>query len=714
MQYTPFISDIEIPFFSSLATLKLNHDKLDDSIHNILGFYEVRPSDPQEVSCRMQVPGNALVADKVPFGAFRAEGVIKNFNTAEEYRIVDKSAMLHDAGKRIWDAIMDGSVYSSPSLLASFLMLSFADLKKYRFSYWFAFPAIHSNPPWVPSPVHHDSRDLDKSENAIHQSSFSLTNSDRDALVDAVLAWRSTVEPRQHGFFLARRVRHLPSQPQLESNIPTDPGSNASPLQAPDYNKCNCTWEVSSLSTYENGFFGNAAAEDCFICFVDPSNYPDAPGWMLRNLLILIRHKWRLNKVQIIRYREIPSFAMEPQSTVMILKSDTSIDDSFSRSGSLVMPKLSGWERNANGKLSGRLINLTEHMDPERIADQSVDLNLKLMKWRITPSLNLDVIKRTKCLLLGAGTLGCYVARNLLAWGVQTINFVDNGSVSFSNPVRQPLFGFHDCLYGGAKKAVRAAEALQEIYPGVCSTGHVLSIPMVGHPMVNNNDAKSDYEHLKNLIDQHDAIFLLMDSRESRWLPTVMGKAAGKMVMNAALGFDTFVVMRHGTTARRQESVLGCYFCNDIVAPANSTRVQTLDQQCTVTRPGVASMASALLVELFVSALQQFNTPPAPDSSSHEENSSHPLGIVPHQIRGFLSTFSNVVVTGQSYEFCSACSNNIVHAYITDGWEFVQRAINENGYIEEVSGLKKVQQSAEEAIASLELEDPLDSEGEML
>ena len=48
------------------------------------------------------------------------------------------------------------------------------------------------------------------------------------------------------------------------------------------------------------------------------------------------------------------------------------------------------------------------------LADQAVDLNLKLIKWRIAPGLDLEKIKNTKCLLLGAGTLGSYVARNLM------------------------------------------------------------------------------------------------------------------------------------------------------------------------------------------------------------------------------------------------------------------------------------------------------------
>ena len=73
-----------------------------------------------------------------------------------------------------------------------------------------------------------------------------------------------------------------------------------------------------------------------------------------------------------------------------------------------------GWEKNVQGKLGARLADLAPMMDPSRLADQAVDLNLKLMRWRILPSLDLDRVASTKCLLLGAGTLGCYVARVLM------------------------------------------------------------------------------------------------------------------------------------------------------------------------------------------------------------------------------------------------------------------------------------------------------------
>lgn len=130
-------------------------------------------------------------------------------------------------------------------------------------------------------------------------------------------------------------------------------------------------------------------------------------------------------------------------------------------------PSAVGWEKNPQGKLAPRLADLAPMMDPARLADQAVDLNLKLMRWRILPSLDLERVASTRCLLLGAGTLGCFVARTLLAWGVRNITFVDSAVVSFSNPVRQPLFEFDDCLNGGKPKAQCAADSLKRIFPGV-------------------------------------------------------------------------------------------------------------------------------------------------------------------------------------------------------------------------------------------------------
>jgi len=89
-------------------------------------------------------------------------------------------------------------------------------------------------------------------------------------------------------------------------------------------------------------------------------------------------------------------------------------------------------------------IELKKQMDPASLAEQAVGLNLKLMKWRMVPELNLEICKSAKCLLLGSGSLGCQVARNLLSWGYENITFVDNGKVSYSNPVRQCLFTFQD------------------------------------------------------------------------------------------------------------------------------------------------------------------------------------------------------------------------------------------------------------------------------
>lgn len=143
----------------------------------------------------------------------------------------------------------------------------------------------------------------------------------------------------------------------------------------------------------------------------------------------------------------------------------------------------------------------------------------------------MERIASTKVLLLGAGTLGCNVARALLGWGVKTITLADNSKVSYSNPVRQSLFNFEDCLDGGKHKAEAAAESLKRIYPNINAKGIRLSIPMPGHFVSDQiaEETRKDVLLLDSLISEHDCVFLLMDTRESRWLPTVIGQARSKV-----------------------------------------------------------------------------------------------------------------------------------------------------------------------------------------
>lgn len=97
-----------------------------------------------------------------------------------------------------------------------------------------------------------------------------------------------------------------------------------------------------------------------------------------------------------------------------------------------------------------------------------------------------------------AGTLGCAVARVLLGWGVRRITFVDSGRVAYSNPVRQSLYEFGDCLKGGKPKADAAAAALERIFPSVEARGHQFAIPMPGHPLAEVEIAKAS--HRRNTI----------------------------------------------------------------------------------------------------------------------------------------------------------------------------------------------------------------------
>ncbi|KAJ3078443.1 Autophagy protein 7 [Quaeritorhiza haematococci] len=589
---------------------------------------------------------------------------------------------------QIWSDIKSGAAIDSPELLTQFLLITFADLKKYKFYYWFAFPALMFDEPARVRSVKNVSEVFNADQAESFRTSYEALRNINEVGEESSdkQTTQSTGKGRSDGgaFFLIRKAKE---------------GNGI---------------HVGKLNEWET-FFAGCPEDEIMVGFADPSALPQYPGWPLRNFLMLIKKRWNLNALKILCYREQKAVGGRDMSNSVVLDVELPggpISDE--------MPKAVGWEKNSAGKLGARIADLSPLMDPKSLANTAVDLNLKLMRWRIMPNLKLEKIASTKCLLLGAGTLGSYVARSLLAWGVRHITFVDNAKVSFSNPVRQPLYFFEDCLAGGKPKAEAAAESLKRIFPSVVSEGHGFTIPMPGHPVSSESQAKASVDKLTELIKTHDAIFLLTDSRESRWLPTMLGAHFGKIVINAALGFDTFLVMRHGmrtsppstsSSPPSSESAtttpvkLGCYFCNDVVAPTDSLSDRTLDQQCTVTRPGLSALASALAVELLATLINHPDGPWAPantavaptESLSNESITRSPLGLVPHQVRGFLSHFSNLLIVGQAYDRCTACSPAVLDKYSESGFEFLLQAFNSPSYLEEVAGLTELMEGTDDA-----------------
>ncbi|CUS23024.1 LAQU0S08e00452g1_1 [Lachancea quebecensis] len=605
---SPCQSFLDTSFFQELARLKLDVLKLDSTTKELTSSIDTSHI-PRGSSCAHLFLDSDSFKDRKPReGELLIKGSLHNFNTIEEFKKVDKTKFLRDRADELWK---EGT--NDPNNCVKFSIISFADLKAFKFFYWVCVPC------------------------------FQL-----DSLNPTVEDTGLLPSPSKFNEWF---VTH----PSCWSCLVTDSG------ELIEFNKSN-------------------SARSSTLCMRDTSSVEMVPSALTKSFVSLLKHfSPDLKKVRLvfIRSGKASSFWVD-------------VDVSSVKGSEKAGLKVSGWERNLQNKLTPRAVDLSSLIDPLHVADQSLDLNLKLMKWRIAPEIDLGIIKSTSVLLLGSGTLGCYVARVLLAWGVRKITFVDNGTVSFSNPVRQPLFTFSSC---GKPKAKAAADSLREIFPLVEAEGVELAVPMIGHPITNEAKQIEDYERLLELVKAHDVLFLLMDSRETRWLPTVLGYAEDKIVINAALGFDSYLVMRHGNYKREQKADrLGCYFCQDIVAPSDSLTDRTLDQMCTVTRPGVALMAASQSVELLVSILQH------PKRNSGGPDEKVILGDLPHQIRGFLSEFKTLKLRTTAYEHCSACSSTIIEECKSRGWDFVRDALNDYKTVEDLCGLSEVQLKAEEVM----------------
>lgn len=721
LQFVPFSSAPDVGFWRELGRRKLDELMLDDTPIPVSARFEVSAHGR---SASLAFVDSAAFTSPVqlrreaPPDTHLLHGVLVSTNTLEEFKRADKARMMERAAAELRVELE----LACPRSLSRVLALTYADLKSHEYYYWFAFPALAPATPFsAAAPVRLDDALAPLSIDALREAHSEAASA---AGASAGQGIASFFAVRVHARGLAARV----GEPTLRD----------------ERGAC----EVGPLGVWSE-WCAQAAVhgqQPPMLAFADPVAHGPHPGWPLRNLLMWARAQPHAPQtVRVVCWRE-PARAPAAEAAAGLRRACASLALSVrlrpeaEESGGAASPPVGvGWERNARGMLGPRFVCMRGQLDPAALAEASVDLNLRLMRWRLLPQLQPERLASTRVLLIGAGTLGCNVARALLGWGVRTVSFVDGGSVSHSNPVRQSLFTFADCAaHERRPKAVAAAEAVRGIFPGARATGHALAVPMPGHPVAEAEleGVRAAVAQLEGLVRAHDAVFLLTDTRESRWLPALLCAEQDKLAITAALGFDSYLVMRHGkgpgaepppaeraaeparagapvaadeeggasgagraeAEARDAEAAaasrrLGCYFCNDVVAPINSTRDRTLDQQCTVTRPGLSMVASALAVELLVS-LEHHPLGHAAPADKPDGEASTPLGLLPHQVRGSLPSYASMLIDGQAYSCCTACSARAVRQYRTDGFAFLLRAFNEPGFLEDFTGLKEVHRQA--------------------
>ncbi|KAL4422919.1 hypothetical protein ABPG75_009116 [Micractinium tetrahymenae] len=821
LRFWPLESKVEAAtFWSELGELKLHSLKLEEGPVPLRAAWAPSRHASQPglltVSAASLPTGNgegsaALALAPGGSGGFELAGDLYVLNTAERILTFDRKAEAQQACDRVWAAICSGAAEADPRLLQAAVLLTYCDLKHYKYRYWFAFPALQPPQPFTlaapPASL-----------------AAALGGEAAAAEVAAALAAACSSYVASTGL------------PAWLVRVDGDADSSGAGIT---------TAPLTAWQGLQQQAGASSAGPQLFLAVADSSALPENPGWPLRNLLLMAAARWRVRRLRVLCLRERRG-RFDADASLALDIALPELPPGFHPA------PLGGWEPNERGKAGPRTADLAPAMDPRQLAEAAVQLNLRLMRWRAAPALDVGAIGAACCLLLGAGTLGCSVARTLLGWGVRHITLVDNSHVAYSNPVRQSLFTFEDCLAGGRPKAEAAAEALGRIFPGACARGVQLSVPMPGHPLAEAEvpQVQQDIAALEALVDAHDVVFLLTDTRESRWLPTLLCAARGRLAINAALGFGGFMVMRHGAplppegpqecqrqqqqqgsaagqgedegavseeggelqqAAGQQEEAalgegrqgeqdggsrpaaaelaelslaelapqqpalqqqqqqreqqqqheqqrqhnehaassqagssssggagdaavagpsqaatvppaaaapprLGCYFCNDVVAPLDSTRDRSLDQQCTVARPGLSAIAGSLAVELMAAVLAHPAGAAAPAPGWGMPGSSPggsaqpaaaataaaqeelPLGDPPHMIRGQLGDFSQMCLAGQAFSQCTACSLAVVREYRRRGAGFLLEGLLHPNMLEDLTGLTELHRASEAAL----------------
>ena len=116
---------------------------------------------------------------------------------------------------------------------------------------------------------------------------------------------------------------------------------------------------------------------------------------------------------------------------------------------------------------------------------------------------------------------------------------------------------------------------------------------------------------------------------------------------------------------------------------------RTLDQMCTVTKPGLSFVSSAYAAELYISLLHHPDGHHAPAHENPDKLPNTDLGKLPHHLRGSMGDFETSIYYGKAFEQCVACSGYILEAYNENRDQFMLNVLNDPSFIHQVTKLQE-------------------------
>ena len=135
---SPLHSFLDVSFFQELARLKLDVLKLQSQEVPLWASLDLKHIPKAINSAPITIDKQSFDTDnvlpKLNNEQLRIEGTITNFNTFEQFKELDKQNFLEEKARKLQNKDINKVV--------EFHIISFADLKKYKFFYWVCIPCF--------------------------------------------------------------------------------------------------------------------------------------------------------------------------------------------------------------------------------------------------------------------------------------------------------------------------------------------------------------------------------------------------------------------------------------------------------------------------------------------------------------------------------------------------------------------------------------------